>query len=147
MRTTAWVLLLALGVASCRTGPPETTGDETRSGATKLVPGTTFDDRVCDSTDPVDWKRFQVGQRAPAKISIYWDNPSIKASWRLVNYFGQPVAQIEHKKGAEKDELKQELEAGTYFLEVRAKKGCSVYTLEVLVGDLESNPYGVPRPE
>ena len=147
MRLVVLAAIVALNTASCRTGPPETTGDETRSGATKLAPGATFDDRVCDGTDPVDWKRFQVPSRSPAKVSIYWDNPKVKATWRLVNYFGQPVGAVVHKQGAEKDELAQELEAGTYFLEIRAKKGCSVYTLEVLVGDLESNPYGVPRPE
>lgn len=147
---TRWLTLafVTAFTVSCRSGPPETTGDEVRTAAVDLPVGRTVDDKVCDDTDPVDWKRFTVpSERSPVKISIYWDNPKIEAVLRIVSYYGVKMAEVEHKEGAGMEQWQGELNQGTYFVEIRAKDECSVYTVELLVGDIVSNPYGVPRPE
>jgi len=127
-------------------GPKEETGDEVKSAAVEIPTGTTVDDKVSSSGDPVDWKRFEVEVRTPAKIGIYWDNPDISAEVTLRDIFGGPVGSVVHAKGAPADYITAELRDGTYFLEIRAKQGSSVYTVEVLLGEASSNS-GVPRPE
>ena len=146
MRKTFWALPLAVLLVSC--GPKEAaqTGDETRSAAGEVRPGTTVDDKVSSSNDPVDWKRFDVERKTDALITIYWDNPKIQAEVNLRDMFGNPVASATHASGATKDQISTNLKDGTWFLEIKAKSGASVYTLEVILGG-ETTSNGVPRPE
>lgn len=141
------LLVLLLAVAACRGPEALETGDETMSGATPILPGTTADDKVSAKDDPVDWRRFEMEDPGPATIDVYWDNPDIKAVLVLHGRFGETMKEQEHVDGAPKDSLSlPRLPDGTYFIEVRARKGSSVYTLEVTVGD-GGGSQGVPRPE
>jgi hypothetical protein len=147
MRIAALVSLTLLFAAACG-GPKESekTGDETKSAAVEIPTGTTVDDKITAGEDPVDWKRFEVETRSPARIGIWWDNPDVAAEVTVRDMFGGAVGRAVHSKGAPKDEITADLRDGTYFIEVVAKNGKSVYTIEVMLGDQPSSS-GVPRPE
>ncbi len=143
----AWVLLAF--AAACRPPEGETTGDEARSGAVEIRPGVLHDDKVAARGDPVDFKRFQVGQVTPCTINVYWDNPAIAAHLVLRDMFGGTVAEVTHAKGVGKDTLGPvSLKDGTFFLEIAAKSGASVYTVELFLGDPETmGSEAIPWPE
>lgn len=135
--------LLALALAC---GGAQRTGDEIRSGATELVIGVTADDKVSSKDDEVDWKRFHVSTTTPAIVRVYWDNPDIEARVALRDMFGAPLAEVRHAPGAPSDGLPEvRLGEGTYYVEITATKGASVYTLDLVLGGPSSA--GVPRPE
>jgi hypothetical protein len=140
-------LLLALALPACR--PPEgvKTGDETMSGAGPALAGTTVDDKVSAKDDPVDWRRFEIEEAGPVSLDLYWDDPDVKAVIRLHGRFGEVIQELEHAAAAPKDTLSNpRLSDGTYFVQVEARKGASVYTLEIVAGDGNGSA-GVPRPE
>lgn len=138
-------LLLALLLSCGPKGPTAQTGDETRSAAQEIRPGTT-DDKVSKSDDPVDWKRFEVESRSPVTIEIYWDDPSVESVVTLRDMFGGVVAEVTHAKDAPKDTLGPlTLNDGTWFLEIRCLDGASVYTVDLIIGSADT--FGVPRPE
>lgn len=135
--------LLALAFAC---GGAEKTGDETRSGADDILPGLTWDDKVSSKADPVDWKRFRIDSPVPAVVVVHWDDPSIKARVALKDMFGAPAAEAKHVPDAPTDTLPEaRLTEGTWFVEIEALSGASVYTLEVRLGG--PSGLGVPRPE
>jgi len=139
----AGVLALPLATAC---GGAQRTGDENRSGAQQLTIGLTSDDRVSASEDESDWKRFSVDAPTPAIVAVYWDNPDVKARVALRDMFGSPLAEVQHAAGAPSDRLPEvRLAEGTYFIEIAATQGESVYTLELGLGGPSSA--GVPRPE
>ena len=143
-----WIVVpMFLMVACGPKGPPAIIGDETKSAAQEIRPNTTVDDKVSKADDPVDWKRFNVEERTPATITLYWDDPTVEAVVTLRDMFGGIVGELKHAPGAPKDSLaKLTLAEGTWFLEIRAEAGASVYTLEVQLGS-DNNTLGVPRPE
>ena len=137
-------VLAACCIVAC--GGAQKTGDETRSGATEIRPGLTFDDKVAASKDPSDWKRFRVDSTVQAVVVVHWDNPSVKGRVSLKDQFGATLAEARQKGGTPSVSLPEtRLQEGTYFVEVAASKGSSVYTLEVRLGGPSS--FGVPRPE
>jgi hypothetical protein len=144
----ATTFLLTVGLAAAACGPKATgrTGDETRSGATDIRPGTTFDDKVSSNDDPVDWKRFVVAERSPAALTVHWDNPPVQATVTLRDGYGGALQQARHAPGTALDRLDATLADGTYFVEIRATRGASVYTVELVLGN-RTDSYGVPRPE
>jgi len=143
-----WFWLIAV-LGACRTPEGEATGDEVRSAAIEIVPGSIVDDKVAARGDPVDFKRFQVGPLTPCTINVYWDNPAIDAHLSLRDQFGGLVAELAHANGAPKDTIGPiPLKDGTFFLEITAKKGASVYSVELFLGDPETmGSEAVPWPE
>ncbi len=99
----AFLLAVAMLPAGCRVPEGEATGDEARSGAVEIRSGVLQDDKVAARGDPVDFKRFQVGQVTPCTINIYWDNPALAARLVLRDMFGGTVAEVAHVKGSAKD--------------------------------------------
>lgn len=143
-----WLVLVVFVFGCSGAKESEKTGDETRSGSVPIQPGTTFDDKVAEKDDPVDWKRFEVEEKTPAQISVYWDNPKIKAKIILRDWTAGPVSEVIHQTDAEKDTISTILKDGTYFLEIQALKGASVYTVELILGDPEESSFlNIPRPE
>ena len=149
LATTFLVTVVGALLACGGSKDPNAVLDDTKSAAIEITPGATADDMVSSSDDEVDWKRFNVGERSPATVNIYWDNPDIKAKVALRDTFGATAGELEHAAGAPKDTISvPALADGTYFIEVRALKGSSVYTVEVILGNPdEGGSYGVPRPE
>lgn len=144
------MLAALLGVAAaCRVPEGESSGDEARSGAVEIRPGVLADDHVAARGDPVDFKRFHVGQVTPCTINVYWDNPAIEARLTLRDMFGGTVAEVTHAKGAGKDTIGPiALRDGTFFLEIAARSGSSVYTVELFLGDPETmGSEAIPWPE
>lgn len=142
-------LLLASAALACKPKIPPATGDETRSAASEIVPGITADDKVSAKWDAVDWKRFAVNTPTPATVNVYWDDPTVDARVTVRDMFGGAVGEMDHAAGAPRDTLAGlSLREGTYFLQVEARSGSSVYTVELFLGDPEAGgSYGVPRPE
>ncbi len=145
----AFLLAVAMLPAGCRVPEGEATGDEARSGAVEIRSGVLQDDKVAARGDPVDFKRFQVGQVTPCTINIYWDNPALAARLVLRDMFGGTVAEVAHVKGSAKDTVGPvTLKDGTFFLEIAAKSGASVYTVEMFLGDPETvGSEAIPWPE
>lgn len=136
--------LLALALAAC--GGAQRTGDENRSGATELTIGLTTDDKVSKGDDEVDWKRFHVASPTTGVVTVYWDEPAVGARITLRDMFGAPLAEVRHTLGAPSDVLPEaRLGEGTFYVEIVATKGASVYTVELTLGGPSSA--GVPRPE
>lgn len=139
----------SLALSFCASSyPPDT--DATRSYATEIPVNSTVDDRVAFyEKDKSDWKRFTINEKTTALINIYWDDPEIVSQINLYDQFGGKMRELKHQKGAEKDSIKDLLlNGGTYFVEITAQKGSSVYTIEVLTGDMtQGTGYGIPRPE
>ena len=145
-KTLGLFALLALFGGS--TASASETGDETKSAAKDITPGALVDDKVSKADDPADWKRFVVEQATSATLNIYWDNPKVGAKVGIRDMFGASVGEMKHQSGAEKDTLSGiSLNEGTYFIEVAATAGASVYTLELFLGGSGASPYGIPRPE
>jgi len=142
------VILILLFLGSCRPPEGEMTGDEGRSGAQLIVSGSTYDDKVASRGDPVDYKRFEVETPCPLMLKIYWDNPDIKATVAIIDYYGGVIRQITHDKSTQVDTIELPvIREGTYFVEIKALKKSSVYTLELILGSEETGVGGVPRPE
>lgn len=143
----AWLFLpfLALALAlAC--GGAQRSGDEARSGAQELIIGVTADDKVSAKQDPVDWKRFSIEGATSAILTLHWDNPAVGARVSLRDMFGAPLAEAKHVASAPSDSLPEvRLGEGTYYVEVTATSGESVYTLDLQLGGPSSA--GVPRPE
>jgi hypothetical protein len=140
------LLALPFLAAAVACGGAQRTGDESRSGAVDLVLGLTADDKVSSKDDETDWKRFHVDGPTTAIVTVYWDQPDVGARLALRDQFGAPLAEVRHAAGAPSDSLPEvRLAEGTYYVEVTATKGESVYTLDVQVGGPSSA--GVPRPE
>jgi hypothetical protein len=148
MNRLALMIVLAVAVQlACGGAGGVKTGDETRSGAVEIALGGSADDKVASSGDAVDWKRFTLDDSTSVTVSIHWDNPDIKATVFLRDMFGAVVVERTHAPGTRKDELADvRLKEGSYFLEIRADKGASVYTIEVVPAD-GIGSYGIPRPE
>lgn len=150
MRLSFSILVFFASAIACRPPQGEATGDEGWSGAGDIQPYVLVDDKVAARGDPTDFKRFRIEEPTPVTINVYWDNPEIRARVALYDQFGGLLAQVEHPKGAEKDtlgpvDLKQE---GTYFVEISAKAGASVYTIELISGNPdEGGGSQVPFPE
>ncbi|MBM4386663.1 MAG: T9SS type A sorting domain-containing protein [Deltaproteobacteria bacterium] len=140
---------LSLALSSCGPSyPPDT--DATRSYAMEIPLNSTADDRVAFyEKDKSDWKRFTISEKTTALINIHWDDPEITRQVNLYDQFGGKMRELNHQKGVEKDSIKDiSFNAGTYFVEITAQKGSSVYTVEVLTGDMtQGTGYGIPRPE
>ena len=139
---------------ACVTSPDSNSGnDYTKSMAKPIDIGATVDDKVdARKGDNTDWKRFNIEDPGPLKINIYWDNPGkIDATMELYTNIGVKVDTVKHKAADKnpKDTLFiKSIGPGAYFLRIYASKGASVYTVEVLAGDMiNGSTYGVPRPE
>jgi len=146
MRARCVFVLLVL--FSCRAPEGEMTGDEGRSGAKQIFHGITYDDKIAQKGDPVDYKKFDVENASPLTLNIYWDNPQIKATVAILDYFGGVVRRITHDEPKQKDTIELPvIKEGTYFVEIRALKKSSVYTLELILGGEDTGAGGVPRPE
>ena len=144
IKATLRILLIPIALVAC--GGAQRTGDETRSGAQELVLGITADEKVSSSDDESDWKRFRVDSQTTAIITIYWDNPAVGARMTLRDQFGAPLGEAKHVADASSDSIPEvRLGEGSYYVEVVATKGASVYTLDVQLGGPSSA--GVPRPE
>jgi hypothetical protein len=143
-------------VVSCGPGPDDHSGgDETRAGALPVEVGSISEGRVSRSDgDSTDWKRFGVPHTQTITINVYWDNPDIDATLDLRNVFGISMEKVSHSRGERQTTISEELADGEYFLEIRARSGSSVYTLEIVsgpagaAGDTGSRGgYTDPRPE
>ncbi len=147
------VFLLIFWV-SCAAKPDSHSGnDYTKSMAPPVDIGATVDDKVdVKHGDNTDWKRFKLEDPGPLKINIYWDDPGkIDATVGLYTNIGVKIAQVHHKAKEKRPEdtiSRKSIGPGVFFIKIHADKGASVYTIEVLAGDMiNGSTYGVPRPE
>ena len=108
-------------------------GDHVRGRAKEISLGQTHDDHVSTETgDHTDWKMFSVLEPTRVTIDLYWDNPSIKSKVYIKDQFGGVVFELPHRTGQRKDHWADiKLREGEYYLQVEAKRGNSVYTIEI----------------
>ena len=146
--------LSLLFIVACGPAPDSHSGkDYTKSMAKAIEVGQTVDDKVdADTGDNTDWKQFKVEDPGPLVVNVYWDNPGdVTADIALYNGLGVKITGVHHDpdKSTRKDTISlRSVQPGAFFLMIRATKGGSVYTVEVLAGDMtQGSTYGIPRPE
>jgi len=139
MRTRLLCVLIPLVplLVACGPGFDESTGgDGSRGEAREVKVDKATDDRVsAEQGDNTDWKKFVLDDEAKVTIHFWWDNPSVKVATSLRDELGQKLASLKHAGGQREEVLGPvKLKAGTYFIEVAASDGNSVYTFEVQTG-------------
>ena len=150
--TTACSVLLA-GVWLCTACGPslaEHSGkDMARGKAVKIKLDQAYDDRVsAPEGDNTDWKTFTLEYPTTVTLKVYWDSPNkLDATVMVADHVNVVKGTIRHNPG-QREELAGPvtLDEGTWFVRVRAYKGSSVYTLEVLQGEGSTGGDGGTRP-
>lgn len=147
MRTRLLFVLLSLAtlLAACGPGFDEKTGgDGTRGEAREVRVDAAIDDRVsAEQGDNTDWKKFELDDAAKVTVKFWWDEPGIKVSITLRDELGQKLTSMTHASGQREEALGPiKLKGGSYFLEIAAGGGASVYTFEVQTGGA-----GTPTPD
>ena len=142
------VLALTLGSA-CGVAFDEMSGEDAkRGGATQIALNAPIDDRVDAATgDNTDWKAFVLDEAAEATLRVWWDSPGLEATVVVRNPEARSEIAETHRPGSRRDVIGPvQLPAGTYFVQVQATEGASVYTLEVLASDAGAGGSGGARP-
>lgn len=154
----ALALLCAVLVSACGPGADERSGgDHERSSAVDVPFGEVIADRVSeDDGDATDWKRFALDRPAQVNVALHWDDKDVEARIELRDRYGKVVAKKGHQEGKSSEVLSAQLEAGEYFLSIRAEGAGSVYALELSTGEFAGPlpapgemlaPGQEPRPE
>lgn len=152
VRVTLLAGILAFS-AACGTGPNELSGgDEKRGSAKKMALGQPIHDRLDRSAgDATDWKVFTVPvYETIMTLNGWWDNPDIIATIIVRDQFGGQMYKLKHQLGQRKESWGNiRVREGSYFLEIEADSGGSVYTLEIELeeGGPDRTPGAIPRPE
>lgn len=123
-----------LGVAACAVELDRNSGgDHVRGKAAPMTLDDTFDDHVSpDDGDHTDWKTFEVPGDMKVDFHAWWDDPSIDVTIHVRDQFAGRVYELNHESGKRHDEWPDmALRGGQYYLEVVAKRGSSVYTIEI----------------
>ena len=104
-----------------------------RGKAVEIKLNTTHDDSIsADEGDHTDWKSFALGGTTSLTINAYWDDPSVESIINVRDQFGGRVFELKHSSGERENHWRGiKLREGSYFLEVVASRGSSVYTLEI----------------
>lgn len=120
----------------------QTGGDGTRGEAREIQVGPTLDDRLSAlQGDNTDWKKFTLTDGGKLVVKFWWDDPSISATVTLRDELGQKLEAMKHAKGQGQDALGPvQVAAGTYYLEIVASEGASVYTYELHLGEGGGTP-------
>lgn len=131
-----WVcgLVGAMALGACGPGMDEKSGgDESRGAAKEVKLDEPFDDRVsAEEGDHTDWKTFNLEGQTSVFFQIWWDNKNVDAAVSVRDQFGAVQGQLTHRKGQRKDILGPiVLGEGAWFIEIKAKEGSSVYTMEL----------------
>ena len=108
-------------------------GDHVRGKAKPIEIGSTHDDHVSAyGGDHTDWKSFSLPDASLLEVHAYWDDPSIRAVVNVRDQFGGRIFELKHKQGRREDHWTDiRMRDGEFYLEVVAKRGASVYTLEL----------------
>ncbi len=152
MRAALPLFALALAAAGCgdveikpdsRSGP-----DFERGGALQLFPDKLTDDYVdAEAGDNTDFKFVKVADKGFLTLTVYWDNKRVQSTVNVRDRFGVLLASRAHSPELEKDVIELRVEPGTHFIELRADKGASVYTIEAIFQRFDHNPEDDVRPE
>ena len=107
--------------------------DRSRAGAEPLELETLTDDRLSESEgDHTDWKTFSLEAPLTVRLNMWWDSPEVRVEVTLLDEEGSVVAKQPHQTGERLDSFgPAELRPGLYFLRLEAKKGSSVYTMQL----------------
>jgi hypothetical protein len=153
-RATCLVFFLALCLLGCASSWDKKSGGDNSIGTARPIAlGTPVTDRISDRlNDNTDWKVFEISDaRARLKISLYWDDPKVEASFVLRDQFNQPVLRRTHKKGVAVEQYPGIMvREGKYYVQVVCSRRGSVYTMEISNESSKSDAPGgfdAPPPE
>lgn len=149
---------LSVGVmllAGCGPGPDGNSGgDEDRAKAAEIALATVVDGRVSPGDgDATDWFRVRLDAPGSYTVSIYWDTRDVEATVSAFDTFGNELGSVTHAPGAPVDYLPVSCDGEHLFFRIQAEEGASVYSVEILQGQVApaggggSRPYTDPRPE
>lgn len=147
MKTAASLALsAALVLVACGGASSSREGDDTREGALELGPRGLVMDAIDAEADDLDFVRFEMAMPARVAIRIDWGRPALKARLRVLDARGKRLHDAEHETGSPVDVLRLDLPDGPHYLEIRASKGASPYSVAVIPAtDLGAD--AIPRPE
>ena len=151
-RLAAIASILALCISGCGPKPDENSGgDQKKSKAGVIELGVPAHDRLDRSEgDSTDWKRFAVDiYETDLTLRVWWDNPNIRATIGLYDMFGGKLYTLTHKLGEAKESWGNiRIRKGEYFVKVNCTSGDSVYTIELVTGNVgdDAAPPMVNRP-
>lgn len=141
------VFLACVGAVACGGAEKAPAGDDAREGAIALAPGGLVMDVVDAEADDTDFVRFVLPASAVVTVRVDWSRPGVQARIRVLDAAGKRIAQADHGSGRPVDLLAGiALDDGTYFVELKASKGASAYSLAVIPAR-DAGADGVPRPE
>jgi len=122
-------------------------GDHVRGKAKAIEIGQTHDDYVsAPDGDHTDWKSFSLPDTALLEVHAYWDNPEINAVVNVRDQFGGRIFELKHTAGKREDHWTDiRMRDGDFYLEVIAKRGSSVYTLELKRAGTSPGRFEQPR--
>ena len=108
-------------------------GDHVRGKAKPIELGRTHDDHIsAPDGDHTDWKSFALPDATLIEVHAYWDDPSVDAIVNVRDQFGGRIFELKHVRGQKEDHWTDiRMRDGEFYLEVVAKRGSSVYTLEL----------------
>lgn len=108
-------------------------GDHVRGKAVSIQISQTHDDFVsAPDGDHTDWKSFSLPDATLLEVHAYWDNPDIEAVVNVRDQFGGRIFELKHARGQREDHWTDiRMRDGDFYLEIVAKRGASVYTLEL----------------
>ena len=139
-------LFAVLAMVACGGASSAREGDDTREGALELGPRGLVTDAIDAEADDLDYVRFEMAMPATVAIRIDWNRPAVKARLRVLDARGKRLHQADHAAGSPVDLLRLDLPGGPHYLEIRALKGASPYSVAVIPAtDLGAD--AIPRPE
>lgn len=138
--------LLALWVclaSACAPGfNTESGGDAKRSEAIEVPTDEPVDDRVsAKQGDHTDWKSFQLSTASAVTLRFWWDEPSVESTVQLRDEHGALLHEAVHHGELREDIFGPvNLDSGTYYLQIEARSGASVYTMRLDTGPGRGSP-------
>ncbi|MEL6179088.1 MAG: hypothetical protein AAFS10_09045, partial [Myxococcota bacterium] len=111
--------------------------NDDRRGRAKLIPiGQVVTDAVTPPIDAVDWKRIETPGRGFLTVNIFWDAPTLDASFMLSDKYGVTVQEIRRDRRTPSDQIIVRSEEQTFFfVKIESYDNGSVYSLQTSFAD------------
>jgi len=139
LKPLGWIVL-ALGITACAaTLDSQSGGDHLRSQAVELQLDKDHHDSVSASAgDHTDWKKIQIPMDASYMVHMFWDSPYSEITLHVRDPAGRLKFRLQKTRGQDQNRWRGlRLSEGMHYLEIRAHKLGSVYTLKIKPDDGE----------
>jgi hypothetical protein len=141
-----YALCLSVAVAACAGHPEENSGpDAARDQATPIDVAEWLPDDLDARGDRTDWKMLVVEDLDMVRIRLVVAEPTTEVVLGLYDVYGKKLEETRKPAGAQlaaRLEIHRRLNAGTFYLRVRAEKGPkTTYSLRTDIGAFGEEEY------